>query len=97
MSPPPPGIGRAGGAMVFPPSPNSALSKPDSFDYLTAEVRVLVETTLQRGHHGNGVRCNFFANMYVCMFVHVSTIPQLVDKVHTFPSFNPRCYSTRSL
>eukprot|EP00752_Nemacystus_decipiens_P014589 g12992.t1 len=34
---PPPGGGRAGGATVFPPSPNSALSKPDSFDYLTAE------------------------------------------------------------
>ena len=34
---PPPGRGRAGGATVFPPSPSSALNKPDSFDYLTAE------------------------------------------------------------
>ena len=30
--------GRAGAATVIPPSPSSALSKPDSFDYLTAEV-----------------------------------------------------------
>lgn len=38
---PPPGGARAGGGTVFPPSPNSALNKPDSFDYLTAEVRVM--------------------------------------------------------
>lgn len=39
LSSPPSSGGRGGrGATVIPPSPNSALSKPDSFDYLTAEV-----------------------------------------------------------
>lgn len=37
LSPPSVG-GRGRGATIIPPSPNPALCKPDSFDYLTAEV-----------------------------------------------------------